>query len=39
MREEMPNLRLDLNTDAMSPEQRAQAAAILKKALEHLSEQ
>ena len=38
VREDMPNLRLDLDPAAMSPEQRAQATAILKKALDQLSE-
>jgi class 3 adenylate cyclase/HAMP domain-containing protein len=38
VREDMPNLRLDLDPAAMSPEQRAQATTILKKALDQLSE-
>jgi class 3 adenylate cyclase/HAMP domain-containing protein len=38
IREEMPNLRLDLDVTSMSPGQREQAAAILRKALDELSE-
>ncbi|MXN67181.1 GAF domain-containing protein [Stappia sp. GBMRC 2046] len=37
LREEMPNMRLDLDAGLMSPDQRAQATAILKKALDELS--
>jgi len=37
MREEMPNLTLDLDVSSMSPNQRAEAAAILRKALDELS--
>jgi len=38
MREEMPNLRLDLDVNSMSSDQREQAAAILQKALKKLSD-
>jgi class 3 adenylate cyclase len=38
VREEMPNLKLDLDVASMSPNQREQAAAILRKALDKLSE-
>jgi hypothetical protein len=33
----MPNLKLDLDVASMSPNQREQAAAILRKALDKLS--
>jgi class 3 adenylate cyclase len=37
MREEMPNLRLDLDMDSMSPDERSAAVEILQKALDELS--
>jgi len=37
MREEMPNLKLDIDFDSMSPNQRREAAQILQKALDELS--
>jgi class 3 adenylate cyclase len=37
MREEMPNLKLDIDFDSMSPDQRRDAAEILQKALDELS--
>jgi len=37
IREEMPNLRLDLDVDSMSLAQRKQALSILRKALDELS--
>jgi adenylate cyclase len=39
LREELPSLKLDIDFDAMSPEQREKAAEVLKKALDQLSAQ
>jgi adenylate cyclase len=36
--EESPNLKLDIELDSMSPDQRRQAAEILRRALDNLSE-
>jgi hypothetical protein len=33
----MPNLKLDIDFDSMSPDQRGQATGILEKALKELS--